>query len=296
MKVRVVRSMGVTTFQDAGRPGYRAQGVPPGGAFDRGSMAVANALLGQSFDLAVMEVGGPLVLEFLEDGFVAMAGALFDARIGGAPTGLPGRTAVAKRAMLTLTPGRVGARCYLAVRGGWQVEPVLGSVSGAAVGVGEEYSGVGGPVGRLDDASLGDPAASLRSGPLRFVPFDEELDWAPGRAVTVSPQSDRVGIRLLGAGVTSPGLSQSEPSVCGAIQATPGGELLVHGPDGPTIGGYDKIGTVIRADLDRLGQLRPGDQVTLVAVETGEAKRLLAQREEELGRLVAFLKIRTASM
>lgn len=295
MKVRVVRALGVSQFQDAGRPGHRAQGVPPGGAFDRASMAVANALLGQDFCLPVMEVAGPLVLECLEPGVISMAGAPFDSRLGSESAGLPGRAVLSKRVMFSVAPGRVGSRCYLAVPGGWKVEPVLGSVSGLPVTIGEEYS-AGAPVGRLDQATLSDPAGSLRPGPLRYVPMDDDFDWAPDRPLTVSPQSDRVGVRLTGANLKSPGLARSEPSVWGAIQATPGGELLIHGPDGPTIGGYDKIGTVIRADLDRLGQLRPGDHVTLAAVELGEAKKILTKREEELGQLITFLKIRTVSI
>ncbi|MBX3110865.1 MAG: hypothetical protein KF857_02555 [Fimbriimonadaceae bacterium] len=295
MKVRVVRILGAATFQDAGRPGHRAHGVPPGGAFDRGSMAVANALLGQDFDLPVMEVAGPLVLECLEGGVVAMAGAPFDSRLGGEPAGLPGRAVLARRAMFSVAPGRSGARCYLAAPGGWDVEGVLGSVSGTPVEADGVY-GSRGDAGRLGQATLSDPAGSLTPGPLRYIPIDDDFDWSPERPLTVSPRSDRVGVRLEGAGLTRAGLSQSEPSVWGAVQATPGGELLVHGPDGPTIGGYDKIGTVVRADLDRMAQMRPGDQVTLAAVELGEAKRILARREEELAQLVTFLKIRTISL
>ncbi len=295
VRVRVTRAMGVSTFQDGGRPGYRAYGVTPGGAFDRGSMAVANALLGQDFDCPVIELGGPLAMEFMSGGTVALAGAPFSARISNAPAALPGRIEVAKGEVLAFGPGRVGARAYLAAPGGWDVPLALGSVSGHPLRAGEEYASTA-VARRLDDASLSDPAESLGAGPLRFVPLDEDFDWAPDSPLSVSPQSDRVGVRLIGAGLVGEGLAHSEPSVWGVMQATPAGEILIHGPDGPTIGGYQKIGTVVRADHDRIGQLRPGDHVTLAAVELGEAKRLAAQREEDLARLVTFLRIRTGTV
>ena len=207
-------------------------------------------MLGQDFDLPVIELGGPLVLEFLSAGSVAMAGAPYDARLGSSPAGLPGRVSVVKGVMLSMSPGRVGARAYLAAPGGWDLPRALGSVSGHRVEIGAEYKSRS-DAGRLDDASLSDPAASLAGSPVRFVPLEEDFDWAPGVPLTVSPHSDRVGLRLLGASWRGEGLARSEPSVCGAIQVTPSSELLVYGPDGPTIGGYQKIGTVIRADLDR---------------------------------------------
>jgi UPF0271 protein len=104
----------------------------------------------------------------------------------------------------------------------------------------------------------------------------------PTNLFRVSIKSNRVGVRLEGDKFQTGEERLSEPSCPGAVQVTNDGALVIHGPDGPTIGGYRKLGVVCSADLDRVGQLRPGDQVNLQTVTQEEAIAAWTEREKEL--------------
>lgn len=98
-----------------------------------------------------------------------------------------------------------------------------------------------------------------------FEGLFDDAEW------TISPQSSRIGLRLLGPAPNLGVLAASRPSAPGVIQAPGQGELLVHGPTGPTSGGYPAVGSVIRADLSKLAELPAGTQVRLVKVPRNEA-------------------------
>jgi antagonist of KipI len=116
------------------------------------------------------------------------------------------------------------------------------------------------------------PQASL-------LPFDALLTTDH----EVSHRLDRVGVRLSPEDRFEHSIElASEPSVFGAVQITPSGEPIVLGPDGPTIGGYPKIAVVIHADLDRIGQLRPGDRVSFEHVTLDEARRIGSENRNRL--------------
>lgn len=105
--------------------------------------------------------------------------------------------------------------------------------------------------------------------------FDQEF--------TVTPALDRMGIRLQGRPLLFPERELiSEPVCPGAVQVTPVGQAIVLGVDGQTIGGYPKIAQVIQADLDRLGQLRPGQRLRFQKVGLDEAFELFQARQQFL--------------
>lgn len=109
----------------------------------------------------------------------------------------------------------------------------------------------------------------------------------------VSPQSSRIGLRLLGPAPELPTLSSSRPSAPGVIQASGKGELLVHGPEGPTSGGYQALGAVIRVDLHKLAESPPGSKVRLRAVCREEAMALwIADRNDLMQRAAAVAKLK----
>jgi allophanate hydrolase subunit 2 len=113
---------------------------------------------------------------------------------------------------------------------------------------------------------------------LRAVLCDDDGAWTEAE-YTVGRNIDRVGLRFDGPKPMVDARSgTSEPSVFGAVQVTEDRTLIVHGPDGPTIGGYRKLACVVRADLDRVGQLAPGDRVRFVACSLSDAQ--VAWREE----------------
>lgn len=112
---------------------------------------------------------------------------------------------------------------------------------------------------RLAESPIPPPPATLS-----YLPATEPMDSGP---FIVERSSDRRGIRLSGAPLTDPVDRISEPVTAGTIQQTPSGELILIGPDGPVIGGYPNIGTIIDPDVDAMSVLRPGMEVQLHTID-----------------------------
>jgi antagonist of KipI len=205
---------------------------------------------------------------------------------------------------------RAGCRAYLAVAGGFTVPEVLGSRSTDLRG------GFGGIRGRAlesgDCLSLAaDPAAESVAGAriaswwidpapdldfaggavVRLLPGHDALGpdtpWATTTIFRVAAASNRQGLRLEGPALRAadPGERISEPVAPGTVQLPPDGQPIVLLADAQTIGGYPRIGHVIRADLPRLAQLRPGDSLRFECIEPGEAWRLTCQQRQRLSRI-----------
>lgn len=287
-----------STIQDRGRLGWREVGVGPGGPFDFASHGLANALLANPPECATIEMtalGG----KFRAQGplAVAWAGALMPVAVvreGERLARIPGPGACWLREGDSLEFGGAGSglRCYLAVAGGWQVPIVLGSRSS------EESLRAGdflpAPCGgnpfftrRLDD-----PCPDPAEGPLRIVPgpdaaaLPDDGDWGAWR---VTNACDRTGLRLEPEGegsgwadrVAVPEGRLSAPVAPGAIQWT-GRQMLILGVACGTMGGYPHIAHVISADLDRLGQARPGDRLDFARVDVAMARRIGRERSNAL--------------
>jgi biotin-dependent carboxylase-like uncharacterized protein len=282
-----------TTVQDGGRPGYRAFGVPLGGAFDRGALAVANRLLGNPPDAAALEltlIGG--AYQARSPLRMALAGAPMPARIEparGLSRGLfpPQAFHLEAEDRLVLGTAEQGTRAYLAVRGGWQTELVLGSRSSehplhAGDLIPAEASGPG-PERRIRPAPLGDPEEQ----PIRILDGpDTNPNVSPGfwesASYRISSRSNRMGLRLEGPAppVAVAAERLSTPVAPGTIQVVQGG-LIVLGVACGTMGGYPQIGQVISADLDRLAQARPGTSLRFRTVDLADARRIDADARRE---------------
>ncbi|HEY8528566.1 MAG TPA: 5-oxoprolinase subunit PxpB [Paenibacillaceae bacterium] len=328
----------LSTVQDLGRPGWQAFGVSAGGAADREAMRIANALVGNPPDAAVLELtlrGGAYRAE--REVLVALFGADFEMFADGRP--IPCGCPVRLPAGTVLSFGRPkrGCRAYLAVAGGFDVPPVLGSRST------DLRAGIGGLDGRAlrkgDRLPAGNPSpdalrllrkleeekSAAEAGrpeiprEVAFVAHDAwfwdgrpvELRFLPGRSwerfsegarrafaeaeYAVSPQSDRMGVRL----EEGPELRRADTAetvshgvVPGAVQVPAGGRPIVLGRDCQPTGGYPIIAHVIRADWWKLAQLRPGDRVVFRQTAETEALRLLAMRERELRLAEAGIRLR----
>jgi biotin-dependent carboxylase-like uncharacterized protein len=265
MSLEVLEVGPLVTVQDRGRVGYAHLGVPRAGALDAPAAALANRLVGNDEDAAVLEVLlGGLVLRTDTGRWVAVTGA---AGRGGAewlPAG----------AELRVDAPAAGLRSYVAVAGGIAVPPVLGSRSTdtlAWVGPPPVAAGAVLPVGepRARPRPLDVPRAP-RPGPLRLVPGPRDDWFTPdalevlcGSAYTIGAASNRVGLRLDGPALrrTRAGELASEGVVLGAVQVPPSGMPVVFLADHPPTGGYPVIGVVEADDLWRCAQLRPGDEV-----------------------------------
>jgi biotin-dependent carboxylase-like uncharacterized protein len=274
----VLASGPLTTVQDRGRPGWASIGVTRSGAADRQAAALANRLVGNDAAAAVLEVTvGGLQVRAGRTLLVAVSGAP-------APVTVDGRAAPFD-APLTLRPGQVlglgnpavGLRSYLAVRGGIGVPPVLGSRSTDTLsGLGPAPLRPGDvlPVGALAaDEPVVDvaPVRAPSSRPVLRVLPGPRRDWLAPAAWTaltaedwtVSPDSDRVGLRLAGPRLDRARTDElpSEGLVPGAVQVPPDGAPVLFLVDHPVTGGYPVLAVVTTDDLPAAAQLRPGDRV-----------------------------------
>ncbi len=284
----VVVNPGVcTTVQDHGRPGYAAWGVSAGGAFDRVSAELANALLANSPDCAVLEmtlVGG--TYEAKAELALALAGAPVQARIvqtnqEAHPLRIPASFSLAHGERLVLGHTISGARTYLAVKAGWCTPPILGSRSSEVpTRAGEHLPAAAASVlsRHLDDAPWQAPADRpfrIVAGPdARSNPDLNSAFWA-SRQFRVGPSHDRTGLRLEGEPITifSDPERLSAPVLPGALQVA-GGQLIVLGIACGTMGGYPHVAQIISADRDRLGQLKSGDMIQFECVTIETARSL----------------------
>ena len=279
----------LTTVQDLGRFGWAHFGISASGAADALALRAGNLLVGNAENAAALEMtltGGEF--QFEGDAVIALTGSDFGA-------GAPMWTAFVMKSGQTLRcgPSKSGARAYLAVRGGLDVPKVMGSASVHVM------TGVGGrPLGKGDRITIGNsavrrPRAAARNTPryesrasLRVTPgpqaswFGSELY---ANRYAVSEESNRMGIRLKGPALASPGghmITEGVP--LGAIQVPPDGQPIVLFVEHQTTGGYPKPANVISADFWRLGQMRPRDEVRFERVTMEGAVELLRVQEEWL--------------
>ncbi|MBX9583473.1 MAG: biotin-dependent carboxyltransferase family protein [Gemmataceae bacterium] len=312
MSLRVIHAGPHSLLVDAGRPGWRALGVPVGGAADRAALAIGNALAGNPPDAPAVEftLAGP-TLEAEHPTAGGVFGAPFAVSVNARP--VPAGTTFALEPGDTLTVGGTpaGARGYLCVAGGFDGPAVLGSRSALEPlrpgdvlpcppsrceprGLGfpslpSPLEGEGGgrrPPGEGKHFRPPTPGPSPSRGEGRRIRVLDgpQRDWFSDERFftqdyTVTPAADRMGVRLVGEPLARrPGELVSEAVAPGAVQVTNDGRPVVLGVDGQTIGGYPKVAHVVRADLDRVGQLRPGDRVRFVRVTAEEAEAAARER------------------
>ena len=297
----------MTSVQDLGRFGYARLGVAPSGALDGLAVRAANLLVGNPENAAVLETTlMGLRLRALRETVVAVTGGDLQPRLAAAALPMWRSQLVDEGEIIAFTGPRSGLRAYLAVAGGFDVEPVMGSRSTNLA------SGFGGFEGRLlrkGDVLPAAPVGDLysRTGraapagciPAYASPWRLRVVWGPqddhfseegkrtfvSAVFTVSPDSDRTGIRLEGPAVARlPGVGESiisEGILSGAIQVPGDGQpIIILGETAS--GGYRKVATVISADLPLLGQITPGDEVTFEAVSMDAAVQALREAEDNL--------------
>jgi KipI family sensor histidine kinase inhibitor len=287
--LRVKSTGAILGVQDAGRPGLARFGVASGGALDPAALHWANRLLGNADAAPVLEfAGGGQVFEALTHLTIAITGADAGAEVQ-SPDGSVrpvkpwGTINLSPREILQFRGPREGVWTYLAVRGGIAAPRSLGSAStnaragiGCAPRVGDTLAGT------AHETLLGDATGSRRTDPARIPgrtgsgirvwpgPQAEAFDETARRGLfrniwRISPKSDRVGYRLDGPPLPAPSrYLESEPVLPGSIQVPPDGLPIITLPDGPTVGGYPKIGWVDPRDLWRVAQTPAGRPLELL--------------------------------
>lgn len=297
----------LSTVQDLGRFGCARYGVAASGALDGFAVRVGNLLVGNDENSAVVETTlMGLRIKVLRDTVLAVTGGDLQARKGSEPLPLWRSHRVREGETIVFAGPASGLRAYLAVAGGIQVPAVMGSRS---TNLSTGFGGLDGRPLRKGDILSAEPIKdALRFAARGFMPeavpvysspWRLRVVWGPqddhfseeGRqtfvtaAFTVSPDSDRTGIRLKGPVVArKPGLEESiisEGILSGAIQVPGDGQpIIILGETAS--GGYRKIATVISADLPLLGQVSPGDEVAFEAVPLEEAVQMLREVESKL--------------
>ena len=296
----------LTTVQDGGRWGYQHLGVPVAGPMDPVSHRLANLLVGNPADRATLEVTlvGPEI-EFLGETIFAVAGARFDLSLDGRRVASAAAGRAGRGSRLRFGRRTAGARAYVAVRGGIDVPPRLGSRS---TDLASRLGGLGRPLRTGDRLDVGPPGPMPvpRRGPelplrppaggarVRFMSGRDRPRFEAGALegftagrFTVGADSNRMGYRLEGPAVrladAAPVLSSATPP--GTIQVPPSGHPILLMADRQTTGGYAVLGTVITADLGVAGQLAPGDWIAFDACDHRVAVAALIEMEQKLMRL-----------
>ncbi|MBS0167962.1 MAG: biotin-dependent carboxyltransferase [Nitrospira sp.] len=305
--IHVLKSGWLTTVQDLGRYGYQHYGVSVSGAMDSFSTIVANRLVGNPDQAAVLEctLKGP-ELRFERDTVIAITGADLSPTIDGHNVPMWECILIPLGSRLHFGIPRAGARAYLAVAGGIDVPLVLGSRSthcasetGGLQGRPLKQGDIlrGGKLGPVINQRIGtrlpDPLRPhyARSATLRIIPGPQQnffgnkpFTTLTEPPYTVAPQSNRMGYRLTGPKIaqkrTAPYISDG--TTIGALQVPPDGQPILLMADRQTTGGYPVIAVVISADLPRAAQLAPGDSITLTRCSVAHAHTVLRLQRARL--------------
>lgn len=293
-----------TTVQDSGRWGYQAYGMPVAGAMDRYAYCMANLLIDNPYEAAVLEMtmlGG--AFRFDVSTWIAVCGADMDAMLNGIRLRPWQAIRVAKGSELVFSYAKSGCRAYLAVQGGIDVPVVMGSRSTYV------RANIGGFKGRSlqagDILQIGNYQGEYRTArslPAQLIPHyceteiclrvllgpQDDLFTSEGigtlfnSSYTISSEADRMGYRLDGPKIQHAGKADivSDALCQGAIQVPAHGSPIVMMADRATTGGYTKIGTVIGPDLTKLAQAKPGDTVRFVKCTDSDAVEALRSERD----------------
>jgi len=302
--IRVLKPGLLTTVQDLGRPGFGPMGVSASGAADPVSLQIGNKLAGNSHGAAALEMtlaGGHF--SFSGKTMAAITGANFFPKLRGERVPQHASFVINAGDILEFDSAAAGARCYLCVQGGIDVPQFLGSRSTHLL------SGNGGLEGRAlrkdDILKIGGATPDLRpkrlsnslqatlagNAKIRVTHGPQWQCFSDGaqrmffrQSYEVSNTADRTGIRLEGIPLAWPSQQDmlTEGVALGAIQIPRDGKPIVLFVEQQTTGGYPKIANVIAADVYRLGQLRPKDEVSFELVDFETARQQLLRLERYL--------------
>ena len=304
-----------TTVQDLGRIGFQDVGLPASGPLDRISLRLANALVGNPPGTPALEMllQGPTFRVVADSVRIALVGGDGALEIGSdhARVAPADRSVRLVRGEVFRVRAPVATVCaYLAIEGGPDIAPLLGSTSTYV------RSGIGGFHGRAlrrgdslplalasvearDERALSRPVDLALEKPVRVI-LGPQRDYFTDDAVAtllssdyvVSNQADRMGYRLDG-----PALAHakgydivSDGTVVGAIQVPGSGQPIILMADNQTTGGYPKIATVISADIPAVGRRKPGRAIRFVAVDVEDALRLRRDQEAAILRDIDDLR------
>lgn len=301
MSITVLNPGLLTTVQDMGRVGYQQFGISVSGVMDPRSAAIANILVGNPQEDAVLEctIMGPH-LQFDQENTIAIAGGDLTPTLDGQPMPMYRAVQVKAGQVLRFIAPKVGCRAYIAFAGGLDIPEVMGSRStylkaklgglegrklqkGDTIGFRAPNTPKNLEIRALIPEFVSKPVYNLRVilGPQDDAFTLEGIHTFLDQIYTVTQESDRMGCRLDGPVIRhiADGNIISDGIAFGAIQVPSEGKPIIMLADRQTVGGYTKIANVITADFRILAQLKAGDKVRFqqVSIQTAQST-LLAQR------------------
>ncbi|MBO5867367.1 MAG: biotin-dependent carboxyltransferase family protein [Oscillospiraceae bacterium] len=293
MIMKVITPGPLSTIQDGGRFGYMSTGFGSSGAMDLRAMRIANILVGNHTEDGVIEmtmVG--LSAEFTCESVIALTGADMQPKLNGVKIPMYRSIRIQPGDKLTLGVAKTGIRGYLAVAGGFDIAPVMGSMSTNLKVKSGGWQGRKLQAG--DQLPLRRSADITRQGTYKCEPENDYPQVATVRVMLgpqedyftqtgigtflsakykVSEQSDRMGVRLDGKPIENKNGVDiiSDGIAYGSVQIPASGTPIIMMADRQTTGGYAKIATVITADLYKVAQAKPGSYIRFKAVTEKEA-------------------------
>jgi antagonist of KipI len=312
MNLRIIKAGVMDTVQDMGRYGWQHLGINPGGAMDKLSALIANILVGNDTNEAVIELHFPSAAFFFEQpSLIAIGGADFSANLNGEEIPCMRPVMVSKYSILQFHGIKNGARAYLAVYGGFDVQPWLNSYSTHLKAAAGGYKG---RVLQKDDEIAFRTAIDLSSllaiKEFEVLPWKADDDWGnsnteeilvlPGNEWTrlndqskekffeqvflITTHSDRMGYHLKGESLSTLSNEEVVSSAVnfGTVQLLPDGQLIVLMADHQTTGGYPRLAHVISAHHSRLAQMKPGDQFSFRFTDQQTAEELFIKQRQYL--------------
>lgn len=261
--------------QDAGRNGFASIGVPISGVMDRYSFTIANSIVGNSLQEAVLEVVfGGMKLQFLEDTYICISGGDFSPKINGVAVTLNSRISIVKGAILSFGKVNYGVRCYIAVKGGFLTKKVMGS-SSYYQNITESYRIKKNdilPIGSVNhfikrtNASVKIAQSHFTNqelmcylGPEFYLLNDTQKKKLFQQTFSISKDNNRMGYRLNETIKNTLVSILTSAVLPGTVQLTPSGKLIVLMRDSQVTGGYPRVLQLTERAINILSQKTTND-------------------------------------
>ncbi|MBQ4832385.1 biotin-dependent carboxyltransferase family protein [Pseudoalteromonas sp. MMG010] len=302
--IEIIKPGILLTVQDAGRNGYRHLGVSKAGCLDPIAQKVANKLIGNNENAAVLELSyGLAQIKFHAQTVIALTGADLGAKLDSSPIYHGWNYEINKGQTLTFASSKNGLTAYIAIQGGLCVQPVMGS---AATDLTANFGGFKGRSLNAGDKLLINNtqhsefikmgAVLLNSrNHIRLHPSihhkilgDELINQFIDSTYTMSEHSNRMGARLstdVEGRLAHKHSLKSLAVAPGSIQLPPNGKPIILLNDCQTTGGYPLLGTVIAADIHYFAQIKPSDTISFEYVDLNQSKQALLEQRAYLAKL-----------
>jgi len=318
MSLEVIKAGMADSIQDIGRYGYQHVGINPNGAMDLNAMKIANALVGNELNEAIMELNFPASSFYFDHAaIISLSGADFSAKLNGKSIPINQPLIIPEKSELRFSKVVSGSVGYLAIHGGFELDSWLNSFS---TNLKAKAGGVSGRYLKEGDKLKFRKRVARKIRQVQILPWHanisdfyashknircitgNEFDWLTKKSqadfqkkdFVISPQSDRMGYRLKGIALKQSNKQEllSTAVTFGTIQLLPNGELIILMADHQTTGGYPRIGHVITVDRSVFVQHKPNEKLSFQFITLEEAEVLAVAQSKSLAQLQVSCRLK----